>query len=133
MQRDFSSLVRSGGLNSVAMKMHWKEYARGAEHDPNFESSGDATFVLRELEVRGNVHVIDYASTGYSRFAGVESGNLIVDFEVTVDFAGKDDIYFEWQGKEYAQKNVGRDVAESLDVQCGEVVLCKTLLLAARV
>ena len=110
--------------------MHWREEsAHPADYDPNDEDTHTQAVTNQQREIDAFVHYVNYSSTGQVRYAGIESGNVIIDIDSEIVVEELRDVRFEIKGKMYVQRRLGKEIAECFDVLAGDVIVGKTLLL----
>ncbi len=130
ISRIHQKIQRSGALNSEAVILHWRVSSLApAGYLPDVESSaGGMTWQDQSESVTALVHYVNIHTTGYTRHAQVETGNIILDFLGNAAIDGKQDLRFEVGGKLYVQKDGGNELASSWDVRCNGVPVTRTVL-----
>lgn len=122
-------LHRQGLLNSSPVTLRWTDTTRPPGYLPDLESTHAGSVVAeRSEEVSAFVHYVNIHHTGYSHFAQVKLGDVILDFPGDVALDGRASLRFEIGGKIYVQKDGGDELAASWDVRCGGVPVTRTVL-----
>jgi hypothetical protein len=130
LTRLHQKIQRSGALNSEPVILRWRvTTAVPVGYLPDVEATGTgATFADQELAVSALIHYVNIHTTGFSRFAQIESGDVILDFLGDVAIDGKDSLRFIIGGKVYVQKDGGDELASSWDVRCNGHAVTRTVL-----
>lgn len=123
---------RSGALNSGPVTLQWRTTAAvPVGYLPDIETSAAGSTFTDHAEVTtALIHYVNIHTTGYSRFAQVESGDVILDFLGDVEIDGKDALRFLIGGKVYVQKDGGDELASSWDVRCNGQAVTRTVLVS---
>ena len=131
LARFHARLHRSGALNSEPVTLRWRTAsAPPTGYLPDVESSAGSavTFTDHSAVVTALVHYVNIHTTGYTRYAQIEHGDVILDFLGSVALDDKPALRFEVGGKIYVQKDGGDELASSWDVRCNGTPITRTVL-----
>lgn len=118
-----------GGLT---VTLHWKTVTGGTQ-DPTTGYVVGQLKTDQELSVRAFVEWIKPGDRRLEFHQAFEVNDVVIDFPETVEVDGKQDLYFEVEGKSYVPKNLGDRVPESWDAvvngkRIGRMVLARLKL-----
>lgn len=128
--RDMKRLAAAKGLNFGPVVLRWREQTDpAAGYDPHLQGSGGAQVTSEQTAtLNALIHTVNIHTTGYTKFAEVKSGDLILDFIGDAEIDGKSNLRFEVAGISYVQKNAGGELAESWDVRCHGLPVTRSVL-----
>jgi hypothetical protein len=130
MARRHARLAKRKMLNAGDVLLRWRERTGvPVDYDRHLACSAETMQIEDKSDtVQAFIHYVDIHTTGYTRFAQVQAGDVILDFPADVVIDGKEDLRFEIGGEIYVQKNGGNELAKSWDVRCGGVPVVRTVL-----
>jgi hypothetical protein len=130
LRRIHQRIQRSGSLNSGPVTLRWRTAASvPPDYLPDVETSAaGSTYVDHEELSHALIHYVNIHTTGYSRFAQIEHGDIILDFLGDMAIDGKEALRFIIGGKIYVQKDGGDELASSWDVRCNGIAVTRTVL-----
>lgn len=134
LRRKMARIAAKGGMNAGPVVLRWREGGSGAPaFDPELRASKSAVAWEEKSETKNAfIHYVSAGSTGYTRYAEVRLGDVILDFPELADIDGRADLQFEIGGEIYVQKKVGEDLARSWDVRCGGEPITRTVLVSPK-
>lgn len=117
-------------LNSEPVILRWTQLVTPPGYNPHVETSPQPTATEMSSPVVAFVHYVNIHTTGYTRFAQVRQGDVILDFPGDVVLDDKPQLRFEIGGKIYIQKDGGDELAASWDVRCNGQAVTRTVLVS---
>lgn len=116
-------------MNSGPVILHWTTAVRPPGYIADIETThGPSVVTNHTLEAQALIHYVNIHTTGYTRYAQIKQGDVILDFLGDAPIDDKPGLRFEIGGKIYIQKEGGDELAESWDVRCNGVAVTRTVL-----
>ena len=118
-------------LHGTPIVLKWNT-AVGGTTDPTTRNTIGGTVTANTSTIKGFVHFINPAITGYRAFTELQTGDAILDLDPEVNLEGKPDLIFEFCGQQWMQKNVGDQVAKALDAVYGGSSVSRVVVVTLR-
>lgn len=127
LTRFIGELIEKKLLNAGPIVMKYVTRTLPVNYDANDESTYPVETPHADT-LGGFIHIVS-ARTTQRQFTEIKTGDAIVTFEATVDFSGKEQITFEFNGDTWVQQAAGKEVSQYWDLVLGGNLISQTLLL----
>ena len=126
IRRTFEGTVASGTLNSASVVLRWDD---AVPVDRSFLSQ-TVTPVPGSEEVAAMVHWITPEMVQRRGYVLLAAGDVIVDFPEAVTLTGRPGLWFEIDGKAYAQKKAGNELLDWPDTMVDGQRIWRTIAMS---
>jgi hypothetical protein len=131
IEADIAKITAMDALNADTIIATWREQVGGAPAANPLFGSQNAAIVHEDvsLEFKALVHTVGDSGTRTHFFKEFKAGDIIIDYPAsTGNFEGKKNIRFQYQGRYYVPKVVGKEVVDAWDTSSNNAGIRSLLL-----
>lgn len=111
--------------HGTAVTLHWRTVS-GATRDPVTDGLVGGTAMEESESVMALVYYVP-ATTVVRQFQEIAAGDVILDFKPEVVLEGRPELWFEFDGAEWEQKEVGDELRKIWDAVAGGGKMMQTV------